>query len=40
MTTSTAPGQVWTMTLRRQKAYTVDANRDSGYTDAFEDHLQ
>jgi hypothetical protein len=36
MTTSTAPGQVWRMTLRRQKAHTVDGNRDSGYTDAFE----
>ena len=36
MTTSTAPGQIWTMTLRRQKAHTVDGNRDGGYTDAFE----
>jgi hypothetical protein len=36
MTASTAPGQVWTMTLRRQKARTVDGNPDRTYTDAFE----
>lgn len=36
MTTSTAPGQIWTMTLRRQKAHTVDGNRHAGYTDVFE----
>ena len=33
--TSTAPGQVWTMTLRRQKARAVDG-KPGGYTDAFE----
>jgi hypothetical protein len=36
MTTSTAPGSVSTMTLRRQQAHTVDDNPDGGYTDAFE----
>jgi hypothetical protein len=35
MTTSTASGAVWTMTLRRQRARTVDGNPD-GYTNAFE----
>ena len=36
MTTSTAPGPGSTMTLRRQKARTVDGNPVGGYTDAFE----
>ena len=36
MTTGTVPDQIRTMTLRRQKAHTVDGNRDGGYTDAFE----
>jgi hypothetical protein len=35
MTTSTAPGPAWRMTLRRQQARTGDGNPD-GYTDAFE----
>lgn len=36
MTTSTAPGQVWTLTLRRQKARAGDGKPDGRYTDAFE----
>ena len=36
MTTSTAPGQVWTLTLRRQKARTGDGLPAGSYTDAFE----
>ena len=36
MTTSTAPSPGSTMTLRRQKARTVDGHPDGGYTDAFE----
>ena len=36
MTTSTAPGQVWTLTLRRQKARTGDGKPAGSYTDAFE----
>jgi hypothetical protein len=36
MTTSTAPGHVWTLTLRRQEARTVDGKPGAGYTDAFE----
>lgn len=35
MTTSTATGPVWTMTLRCQQARTVDGDPD-GYTNAFE----
>ena len=35
MTASTASGQAWAMTLRRQQARTVD-REPGGYTDAFE----
>jgi len=36
MTTSAAPGRVWTLTLRRQRAHSGDGKPDEGYTDAFE----
>jgi hypothetical protein len=36
MTVSTAPGQDWRATLRRQKAPAVAGQPDAGYTNAFE----
>jgi hypothetical protein len=36
MMTSAAPGQVWTLTLRRQRARTGDGLPAGSYTDAFE----
>lgn len=36
MTTSTAPGQVWTLTLRRQRARAGDGQPDAGYAETFE----
>jgi hypothetical protein len=36
MTTSTAPGQVWTLTLRRQRARAGDGKPDGSYADTFE----
>jgi hypothetical protein len=36
MTVSTAAGQDWRATLRRQRARTVDSQPEGGYTSAFE----
>jgi hypothetical protein len=36
MTTTRTAEQGWTMSLRRQKARTVNGKPDGGYTDTFE----
>jgi len=36
MTVSTAPGQDWRATLRRQRARAVDGQLEGGYTSVFE----